>query len=314
MNLSRILAASVLVWMAFIAATPWAQRLESPYPGPSVPWLRGNLHTHTTNSDGKQDPQTVINEYAAMGYDFLMISDHDKITDPAPFDPKGMTLIPGNEISRKGPHLLHVGAAGLVEPDPDRQIVLDKIRGGAGGFAIMNHPNWTDNYNHCDYAVLEKLQGYAGIEIFNAVVLFLSGSECATDKWDRLLATGRTVWGFATDDSHDTGHRGIAWNMVQCASRKPEDIVAAMAAGQFYASTGVKVDEIKTEGLTVSVKAANAQSFRVCADAGRVLARFQGSDMQYSAIPDMKGVTYIRIECYGAGDAQAWLQPMRIKP
>ena len=43
-------------------------------------WLRGNLHTHTTNSDGTHDMQNVINTYANLGYDFLSISDHDIFT------------------------------------------------------------------------------------------------------------------------------------------------------------------------------------------------------------------------------------------
>jgi hypothetical protein len=305
---------AILAVAALAALSAPSQGLVSPYGDPATPWLRGNLHTHTTNSDGKQAPQAVIDEYAAMGYDFLMLSDHDKITDPAQFDSKGMVLLPGNEISHKGPHMLHVGAKALVAPDQDRQAVLDKVNGDGGGFAVMNHPNWNDNYNHCDFSVLEKLNGYAGMEIFNGVVLFLSGSELATDKWDRILAQGRTVWGFATDDSHDNGHRGIAWNMVQCATRNADDIVAAMREGRFYASTGVKVDEIRTDGYTVTVKAANAQSFRVYANAGRMLARIAGGEMKFTVVDGQEDCTYIRIECYGEGEAQAWLQPMLLKP
>jgi hypothetical protein len=309
----RIVAA-VLILTALVAGIARAQMLVSPYGDPATPWLRGNLHTHTTNSDGRQPPQAVIDDYAGRGYDFLMLSDHDKITDTAGLDAKGMALIAGVEITANGPHMLHVGARELVAPDADRQVVLDKINGGAGGFAIMNHPNWTDTYNHCDISVLQKLQGYAGMEIFNGVVLFLTGSELATDKWDRVLSTGRRVWGFANDDSHDAPHRGIVWNMVQCGTRNPDDIVAAMKSGRFYASTGVKVDEIRTEGLTVTVKAANAQSFRVHSNLGRTLARIQGSEMKFTAVPDAKNCTYLRVECFGAGEAQAWLQPMFVKP
>ena len=74
--------------------------IESPYDNNSKLWLKGNLHAHTTESDGKRSPQAVVNDYAARGYDFLMISDHDKLTDPAKLDARGMTLIPGNGDSR----------------------------------------------------------------------------------------------------------------------------------------------------------------------------------------------------------------------
>ena len=65
-------------------------------------WLRGNLHTHTTNTDGQNKPQTVINKYARLGHDFLAISDHDIYTAGKQYrtwDNKGMIMMPGNEIS-----------------------------------------------------------------------------------------------------------------------------------------------------------------------------------------------------------------------
>ncbi len=306
------LYASFLLLLA-AASLAAAQGLESPYLDASVPWLRGNLHTHTTNSDGDKAPQAVVDAYAALGYDFLMLSDHDRLTETAPLDAKGMVLIPGAEITGKGPHMLQVGAKTLAVPDKDRQVVIDKINTEAGGFVIMNHPNWTANFNHCDFDTLMKLQGYVGMEIYNGVVLFLEGSELATDKWDRLLAKGHRVWGFANDDSHRDNHRALGWSMVQCASRNAEDILAAMRAGHFYASTGVKVDEIRTEGYTVTVKAANAQCFRVYADGGKMLARIAGHEMSFTAKPDLKDCTYVRVECYGEGDALAWLQPMFLK-
>ncbi len=47
----------------------------------------------------------MIDDYAARGYDFLMISDHDIHTSPedyAALDARGLVLIPGNEITRRG--------------------------------------------------------------------------------------------------------------------------------------------------------------------------------------------------------------------
>ena len=43
-------------------------------------WLKGNLHSHTTNSDGKAAPQERLDGYVGQGYDFLCLSDHHKIT------------------------------------------------------------------------------------------------------------------------------------------------------------------------------------------------------------------------------------------
>lgn len=185
-----IFAAMTTLCACGAASTVFAEKpsLESPYASEPASWLRGNIHTHTNKSDGNRPPQEVVNIYAEMGYDFLVISDHDQLTDPAKLDSKGMILIPGNEISAKGPHMLHVGAKSVVPPLSERQEVLDRIA-TEGGFAVMNHPNWTANYNHCDLAVLEKLQGYAGMEIFNGVILYLEGSELATAKGKEITYT-----------------------------------------------------------------------------------------------------------------------------
>ncbi len=313
--LSKIIFRVLLFGMALLSFCGWISAtnaddpgLQSTYSNQPAPWLRGNIHTHTTNSDGNRPPQEVVNIYAELGYDFLVLSDHDQLTDPTKLDPKGMILIPGNEISAKGPHLVHVNAKSVVPALPERQEVLNRIA-AEGGFAVMNHPNWTADYNHCDLAVLEKLQGYAGIEIFNGVVLYLEGSELATDKWDRLLAQNRRIWGFATDDSHADNHRGLGWVVVQTADRSVAGIVEAMRAGRFYASTGVTVDDIRIENRTVAVRADNAQLFRIYGARGRMLATAKDKEITYTADPEKDG-PYIRVEAFGEGDARAWLQPM----
>ena len=39
--------------------------------------LRGNLHAHTTYSDGVRTPAALVREYETRGYDFLAITDHE---------------------------------------------------------------------------------------------------------------------------------------------------------------------------------------------------------------------------------------------
>lgn len=42
----------------------------------SCPWQKGNLHTHTTLSDGRKTVEEAIALYRGQGYDFLAITDH----------------------------------------------------------------------------------------------------------------------------------------------------------------------------------------------------------------------------------------------
>ena len=44
-------------------------------------WYRGNLHCHSTNSDGLLKPDEVAALYKEHGYHFLAISDHDLYSD-----------------------------------------------------------------------------------------------------------------------------------------------------------------------------------------------------------------------------------------
>ena len=57
-------------------------RIEFPNPFKAPGrWFKGNLHTHTTNSDGLLTPSQIAFLYKANGYDFLSITDHGKLTN-----------------------------------------------------------------------------------------------------------------------------------------------------------------------------------------------------------------------------------------
>ena len=285
--------------------------LLSSYQSDNTLWLKGNLHTHTTESDGRRAPQEVVDDYAARGYDFLMISDHDKLTAPSTVNGRGMTLIPGNEVSAKGPHLLHVNAKTLIPPLEDRQKVLDLIA-EEKSFSVINHPNWQDHYNHCPQESLAAWKGYSGIEIFNGVIRRLTGSEFATDRWDMLLGSGRRVWGFANDDSHDAQDVELGWNVVRAKDRSVESIVSALASGSFYASTGITLNRIEAFGRTVHVSAENAERMVVVTDFGKRLFHIDSNEVTFN-VPEDCGYSYIRVEAYGGSEKNAWTQPFFVK-
>ncbi|MFP4598236.1 MAG: CehA/McbA family metallohydrolase [Persicimonas sp.] len=276
-----------------------------------MPWYRGNLHTHTTESDGRRDPQVVIDDYAGRGYDFLAISDHDMITDPASFDARGMVLIRANEVTARGGHILHAGAASRIEPDSNRQNVLDAIRDD-GGFAVMAHPNWKKNHDHWSREALDAHEGFLGIEVFNGVIDRLPGKAVATDRWDELLTDGRKVWGFAHDDSHEAGDVARGWLMVQASVRSSQAILEAIHQGQFYASTGVTIERIGLQDDELVVETADAQRIAVIADSGRRVHEVDAAQMRFS-IPADADWQYLRVECFGPAEARAWTQPFFLR-
>jgi hypothetical protein len=278
-------------------------------------WSRGNLHAHTTRSDGQRQPQEVLNDYAARGYNFLTISDHDIFTssdDYAQWNANGMVLIPGNEVTANGVHMLHINARQRIEPEPDRQKVLDAINAD-GGFAIINHPNWFADWNHCLQEDLEKWEGYKGIEIYNGVIGRLPGSPFATDRWDRLLSKGRRVWGYANDDSHAQGDVALGWNMVHVKEPTVPAISAALADGRFYASTGVTLRNIDVNGTRIRIETDNADRIIASTIHQKRFAIVDQSRIGVDLMDYPEVEKYVRFECLGHGEQFAWTQPFFIE-
>ncbi|MFA7692535.1 MAG: CehA/McbA family metallohydrolase [Candidatus Hydrogenedentales bacterium] len=286
-------------------------KLTSSYLDTTQNQYKVNLHAHTTNSDGRLSPQEIVDLYAQEGYDSLMISDHDFVTDPASVNARSMTLIPGYEITAFGPHILHVNADEVLPLDADRQFMIDRVNTGEG-FAIMNHPNWGENFNHCDQRELAALQGYVGIEIYNGVTDRAEGSAYAADRWDRLLSQGRRIWGFGHDDIHRLQDLKLGWNMVFADDADASNLLNAMRAGNFYVSTGVTIRSIRTDLGKIEIESPDTQAFRVLRDHGMVLATVEGSVLQYE-LPQVTPLSYLRVECYGAGTRMAWTQPFFVE-
>ena len=81
--------------------------------------LRGDFHLHTSGSDGQQPPAVVCANYRKKGYDFIVITDHDRyypsldaiaayqdVTLP-------LTILPGEEVHLPGTNVHIVNAGGL---------------------------------------------------------------------------------------------------------------------------------------------------------------------------------------------------------
>lgn len=287
-------------------------RIDNPYLSgdDGFTWLRGNLHAHTTRTDGKQTPEEVIAAYESLGYDFLAISDHDLLIEPQEFQAQTkMVLVPADEVTRNGPHILSIGIREVVTPHPDRQRVIDDTT-AQGGFTVLNHPNWQSHFNHFPQELMESLTRYLGIEIYNGVIERLEGMALATDRWDRLLSQGRRVWGFAHDDSHsrELGDIGRGWLYVQAAERSAEAICTAIHKGRFFASTGVTITDIDVREDALRISAPDASRIRFIGSGGRELAYIDsGVDATYRLTGNEGG--YVRVECYGTGIRAAWTQP-----
>src|SRR5690606_38400185 len=68
-------------------------------------WYRGDLHSHTTCSDGCHRPADLLAVARAEGLDFLAITDHNSIGAFAEIDGEpGPFILPGVEVTLEQGH------------------------------------------------------------------------------------------------------------------------------------------------------------------------------------------------------------------
>ncbi|OGJ89545.1 MAG: hypothetical protein A2487_14520 [Candidatus Raymondbacteria bacterium RifOxyC12_full_50_8] len=268
--------------------------------------IKANFHTHSKYSDGRLELQRVIDLYSRLQYKVLMISDHDVFGGFVNADNKGLTLIPGVEVSDGGPHMLQVGIGDKIKPDPDRQAVIDAIN-NAGGYAIMNHPKWEPGLNHWPVDVLLKLRNYLGIEIINGNCYHDAGSAEALDVWDAVLSAGKRIWGMGNDDCHFTHDVGICWNTILTDDPSPRGILHALKRGSFYVSTGIEINNITMKNKAIVVTCRDADIIVAIGEHGCELAYGKSGSITFDV--EKIVMPYVRFECYGRGRKRAFTQP-----
>jgi PHP domain-containing protein len=185
-----------------------------------MPILKGNLHAHTTFSDGRRPVAEVVERYRELGYDFLAITDHDdRIADDYWFNiPSGddrILVMTGIEVNYL-PLSQHVG----------------KIVGDRETLYVLNHPA---RYALSVTQILHRINviGEAGMPI-HAVEITDTGVYQAQHDVERI-----SLPKVATDDSHQDYEFGRAWVEVD-AARSVDAILRAIKAGDFrvgFAST-----------------------------------------------------------------------------
>jgi hypothetical protein len=283
-------------------------------------WFKGNLHTHTTESDGAVSPQEAVAGYATHGYDFLSITDHRKVTDISGLDSHGMLLIPGIEMNggqtdlQTSYHVVAIGAKGPMQYDAewDCQRLIDYGNQNAE-FVFIAHPAWSS----LTLADVIDLEGYIGVEVYNTGCHYEVGRGDSGTQWDDLLARGKKVFGFAVDDAHfKIQDAWVGYIMVKAAACNQDEILAAVKAGHFYASTGPQIHNLEIDGNRLLVECSPCWEVRViCPLPGRGTTAYRaGHQPPHTSVElDISpGTVPFRIECLDEVGNKAWSNPIWI--
>jgi hypothetical protein len=275
-------------------------------------WFRGNLHTHTTESDGRLSPQETVEFYKSRGYDFICLTDHNKVTDPSGLSTDDFLVFTGCEVSpaQTSHHIVGIGikTLGPVEKEDTPQDMIDRL-GTMGGLVFVAHPYWSA----LDSGAVRNLTGIIGIELYNTGCEVEIGRGFSTVHWDVLLTSGMALDGLAVDDGHRyTDDAPGGWVWVKAPRLTEDSIMAAISRGHFYSSTGPTVQEatVNEEEIRVACSPAETISFHCHGPSGGSVHRVGEAVLTHASYGLRPELRYLRVECIDAGGRKAWLNPL----
>jgi len=244
-------------------------------------WYKGNTHCHSTISDGDSAPFKVVKAYHDHGYNFLLLTDHNFLVDHDTIrKPQNLRddfiMIPGEEVTdQKSVHSTAFNISEYVPFNNDKNQAtsyedrVSEIRTAlrtptelsksdllqlhvdgtikAGGIPILNHPNFAQGLQVSDILPVKDLHH---LELYNGHPSVANwgkdGHISVEAKWDKLLSSGKKIYGIASDDMHNlvSGNPRKAglfrgWIMVNAKELTSKSVHKAIAGGDFYSSNSV---------------------------------------------------------------------------
>ncbi|WP_434055120.1 MAG: phosphotransferase [Roseibium sp.] len=234
-------------------------------------FFKGNLHGHSTNSDGDLSPERHCKFYQDAGYDFVCLSDHFRevygfpVTDTSAYRNAGFTTILGAELHSGNignGEIWHILAVGLPpdfaptdagESGPQlAQRALD-----AGAFVAIPHPDW---YGLTLDDGLSLPEGVHAVEVHNSICTATGRGEGGY-LLDQMLTAGRKLGAIAVDDVHRYQRDALGgWVNVKAEAGSPDALLDALKRGAYYASTGAEILHLERNGDWIHVETSPVDS------------------------------------------------------
>ncbi len=279
-------------------------------------WWKGNLHTHTTVSDGALPPDATAECYRKLGYDFLAITDHGQVLEP--FDgPDGLLVVPGAEYHTNCGeptrvwHLVSLGPTGEVSGVDAPLAELHASVRQTSSFYFVAHPYWS-NLPEDEVA---GMTGAPAVEVFNGVCERMICRGYSDQAWDYALACGERLDGLAVDDAHKETDFGRGWIMLRAEKLDIDTLFDALKRGLYYSSAGPEIHELCVEDGLVRVRCSPARSIKFMARSpdGQCFTAPEGDSLQ-SAEYRIKGTeVYVRVQVEDAEGRRAYTNPIYVE-
>ncbi|MDQ7071974.1 MAG: CehA/McbA family metallohydrolase [Rhodobacterales bacterium] len=293
-------------------------------------FYRGNLHTHSTNSDGVLSPEEVCRRYQAEGYDFIALTDHFvglydyPISDTTAFRNDNFTTLLGAELhtgAMENGHIWHLLAVGLPADftppnapdfggnhhDESGPEIAARAR-EAGAFVAIAHPHWSQ-MSHQD---AQSITAAHAVEIYNHGCVVDNDRGTSFHTLERLLNDGTRLNLIATDDAHfSTPDHFGGWVMVKARENTPEALLTALKAGEFYASLGPEIHDIRLSDNSIEVDCSAAITVIIQGNRPQC-AVHHGTSMTRATLPlDRLGDSpWLRVTVVDSAGKRAWSNPI----
>ncbi|MPM19486.1 hypothetical protein SDC9_65912 [bioreactor metagenome] len=301
--------------------------LDSPYSSSQTSSFKGMIHCHSNISDADNniDPTHVFQFYKNLNYDFISLTDHinypenntSKIKSLQENNNTGIDILtlPGGErfIDEDNDNTGHINTISndvlVKELNTDSTgISIDELKvNNPNKIYIINHPSrqteyWTDDR-------LNTISDYNGIEVWN------NGEH--EYFWDKILSSGKKVWGFSSDDCHNYSNEtdcGSSFIRVFSQSLNRNDIFNNIKKGNFYSGNIPKGQpeislKVTTDTNNITANTNIGTTILFIADNEVVKLSNNDSVLSYSPSGDEK---YIRIKVVKS-DSKIWSNPIFIK-
>lgn len=275
-------------------------------------WYKGNLHMHTTESDGRKTPEEAYALYRAAGYDFVVRTEHWKPSENGSCGE--MLLLSGCEYDTGDVYdggLYHLIAVGTEKPaevrkGDDAQTITDRIH-EAGGIVGHAHPAWSLNTPEQMIA----LRGADYTEIFNSVSdVPFNCRPYSGDVVDMTAVQGKYMLLAAADDTHfytevDTCRSFV---YVQADSLTREAILQAIREGRFYASQGPRLRVLRKRNR-IEVECSPVSQIVYFTDMPWESERCEtGVGLTHGTFMIREGRRFVRVEVTDSEGRRAWSQ------
>ena len=222
--------------------------------------------------------------YRDAGYHFTCLSEHywsnprfcaATLNDASALDRDDFITLLSAELHCHGKlydrdGLWHIVANGLPpgfamagETETGPELVSRAV--AAGAYVTIAHPEWYSLTDAEAQALAEA--GAHGVEIYNHASAIDAARGGGTATVDYLLHQGFPIHITATDDSHDIPRDAFGgWVMVAARDLTSDAILAALKAGDFYASTGPDILSITRDGTVIEIETSPVQRIILAAD------------------------------------------------